>query len=130
MKRAMLSIRTMFAAMVLLFIAAGVSAAQDPLSVGGGMYKKVFENERIRVMEVTFKPGESIAVHSHPDHFVYALTGGMLSVSVVGGKTEEMNLKPGDTGWMPAQSHSAKNNSKSTLKVLVVELKEKMPAKH
>lgn len=130
MTRPTLPIRALLAATALLFLAAGISAAQDPLSVGGGMYKKVFENERIRVMEVTFKPGESIAVHSHPDHFVYALTGGALAVSVVGGKTEEMNLKAGDTGWMPAQSHSAKNNSKSTLKVLVVELKEKMSEKH
>jgi hypothetical protein len=46
---------------VLLFIVFGALAlagpVQDPLAVAPAMYKKKFENERVRVMQVTFKPG-------------------------------------------------------------------------
>jgi len=44
--------------------------AQDPVRVGPDIYKCTFENERVRVCEVTFKPGAKIATHSHPNHLV------------------------------------------------------------
>jgi quercetin dioxygenase-like cupin family protein len=97
---------------------------QDPLKVGGGIYKKLLENDRVRVLEVTFKPGESIAVHSHPDHAVYAVTAGKIEITA-NGKTQTADLKAGDTMWIPAESHSAKNTGGTTVKLVVVELREK-----
>jgi quercetin dioxygenase-like cupin family protein len=102
--------------------------AQDPLKVPGGMYKKVFENDQIRVLEVTFKPGESIGVHTHPDHFVYALEGGTLEITS-DGKVNTADLKTGTSAWIPAQSHTAKSLAKTTSRFLVVELKHSQGAK-
>lgn len=56
------------------------AAAQEPLKVAPEMYKLLHENDRIRVLEVTFKPGSKIPKHSHPDHMVYALTAGKLKI--------------------------------------------------
>ena len=61
---------------VLSLMSAQVVLAEDPLAVAPKMYKRLFENERVRVMEVTFEPGDKIAKHSHPDHFVTVLEPG------------------------------------------------------
>jgi quercetin dioxygenase-like cupin family protein len=99
------------------------SMGQDPLVAAGHVYKKKLENEKVRVMEVTFKPGQSIPWHSHPDHMAYALTGGTLTIYRSTGQSQTAKLKAGDVLWIPAEKHRAKNGGKTTLRVLVVEVK-------
>ena len=106
---------------------ASVSFAQDPLVVGGKLYKKLFENDRIRAMEVQLKPGDEIAKHSHPDHMVYVVSPGQLTLSYPDGKSNKVDVKMGEVMWTAAESHSGKNTGTTDIKLLVVELKE--PAK-
>ena len=114
---------------VFSLVIAGTATAQDPLKVGPNIYKKILENERVRMLEVKFAPGDSIAMHSHPDHAVYAITGGKLRVTTSDGKTQVADLKAGDPIWFPAVIHGAKNIGDTSLKLLVVELKEKSKVK-
>jgi quercetin dioxygenase-like cupin family protein len=109
---------------------AGTTAAwaQDPLEVGPDIYKKVFENERVRVMEVTFAPGATIGPHSHPDHFAYVMEPGTLRIKNASGMANESQAKAGDVMWINAETHSAENVGTTTLKLLVVELKPQQPA--
>ncbi len=100
-----------------------VSMGQDPLTAAGHMYKQKFENEKVRVLEVTFKPGQSIPWHSHPDHMGYAITRGTLTIYRPSGNSQTAKLKAGDVLWIPAEKHRAKNVGKTTLRVLIVELK-------
>jgi beta-alanine degradation protein BauB len=111
--------------MTISLVVAGTARAQDPLKVGPKIYKKILENDRVRMLEVTFAPGDSIGMHSHPDHAVYAITGGKLRVTTSDGKTQVADLKAGDPIWFPAIIHGAKNIGATKLKLLVVELKEK-----
>jgi quercetin dioxygenase-like cupin family protein len=99
------------------------ASAQDPLEAAPDMYKKHFENDRIRVMEVTFQPGQKIAPHSHPDHVAYLLSGGKLAVTA-NGKTEDVEVKTGDVVWFDAVTHEAANVGDTEIRILVVELKE------
>jgi quercetin dioxygenase-like cupin family protein len=108
-----------------LVLTAGTAMAQDPLTVGPNIYHKIFENARVRMMEVTFAPGDSIAMHGHPDHAVYVVTGGTLRVTNSDGKTMTAELKAGNPIWFDAVIHAAKNIGTTSLKLLVVELKEK-----
>lgn len=110
----------------LLGSAAMPARAQDPLKVAPGMYKLLFENEKVRVMEVTFKPGERIPEHSHPDHFVYVVTGGKLKITA-GEKVAEADLTPGQVMWIPAEKHWAVNLGTTDVRLLVTEVKD--PAK-
>jgi beta-alanine degradation protein BauB len=115
--------------LVLVILFAGKTAcllAADPLQVAPAMYKLNFENDRVRVMEVTFKPGEKIPEHSHPDHFVYVLEGGQLTINKAGAAPSIADLKPGQVLWIPAESHWAQNTGKTKVRLLVNELK---PAK-
>ncbi len=38
----------------------------DPVAMAPHVYKVVFENEKVRVLEATDKPGDKAEMHSHP----------------------------------------------------------------
>lgn len=100
------------------------AAAQDPVKVGSNVYKQVFENERVRVSDVRFKPGDKIAKHSHPDHFIYVLEQGKLRISKPDGTSSEADFQVGQVVWITAETHWAENIGSTELHALVVELKE------
>lgn len=106
-----------------LFVSAGFVAAQDPLAVAPGMYRLLFENDRVRVMEVTFQPGQKIAPHSHPDHYVYVAEGGTLRISKPDGSATDATVKPGDVLWIAAETHWAENVGTTVVRLVVNELK-------
>ena len=107
---------------------ARISFAVDPLEVAPDMYKLKFENERVRVLEVTFQPGQSIAEHSHPDHFVFVVEGGQITITKADGTVTNADLKAGDIVWLDAETHSAVNKGSTVVRLLVTELKEPKPA--
>lgn len=102
---------------------ASAALAADPLDVAPDMYKKLFENEKVRVMEVQFAPGQAIPEHSHPDHFVYVLQPGQLRISKPDGSATDADLQPGAVVWMSAETHSAVNTGATPVDLLVVEIK-------
>ena len=96
--------------------------AQDPLKVAKNVYKFIMENDRIRVLEVLFKPGDKAVMHYHPDHVVYVLKAGKIKITS-SGKTDLFDLKTGQVIFLKAQSHEAENTGKNDVGLLVVELK-------
>jgi quercetin dioxygenase-like cupin family protein len=98
--------------------------AQDPLKTAQNVYKKILlENEQVRVLQVEFAPGEVALWHQHPNHVVYALTAGKLEITDQGKPANIFELKAGDTMYMPAVTHMAKNIGTTTVKLVVTELK-------
>ena len=96
----------------------------DALQAASNVYKLSMENDRVRVFDVRFKPGEKAAMHMHPDHMVYVLNDGKLKLTPSNGKPQVMDLKAGQTIWIDATSHAAENLGKNDVRMLVVELKE------
>ena len=105
----------------------GTAWAQDPVKVAPDIYTLVFENERVRVCDINFEPGEKIEPHSHPDHFLYILSAGTLKISKPDGTTSDFTGTPGQVVWIPAEKHWAENVGKTPVHALVVELKEPAP---
>jgi beta-alanine degradation protein BauB len=101
----------------------GIAIAQDPGVVAKSVYHQKLANKRVRVFEIVFRPGQSIPMHAHPDHVVYVVTAGTLEITEKGKKPIKLAGKPGDTFFLPAQAHSAKNIGKSQFKAVVVELR-------
>jgi beta-alanine degradation protein BauB len=95
----------------------------DPMVAAANVYKCLNENDKVRVLKLVFKPGDVAKTHHHPDHVVYALKGGKMSLTTAG-KTQEMEIKAGSVMFLDAQDHEAKNIGKTTLNLLVVELKK------
>jgi len=56
--------------------------AEDPVQVGSSAYTTLLENERVRLLEVRMAPGDSFAMHGHPDCVVYNTQSIMMNVDV------------------------------------------------
>jgi beta-alanine degradation protein BauB len=100
------------------------TAWPDPTRVASDVYKLVMENDRARVFDVRFNPGQKAEMHGHPDHIVYVLSDYTLDLTLPDGSTKEVPLKAGQTIWMEAGPHAAKNIGKTVGHALVIELKE------
>ncbi len=108
----------------LFLMLSGGLYAQEPMNVASNVYKKVLiDNEKVRVIEVEFAPGETAPWHSHPDHIAYALTDGKLEITDKDKPPVVAELKAGDAMYMPAVTHMAKNVGTTTFKLVVTELK-------
>lgn len=46
----------------------------DPVETDPDHYKVIFENDRVRVLEYTDRPGDSTSSHEHPDSVMYTLS--------------------------------------------------------
>jgi quercetin dioxygenase-like cupin family protein len=95
----------------------------DPLVAASNIYKFKAENDNARVMEVTFKPGDTAKMHHHPQHMAYVIKGGRMKLTS-GGKSQEMNLNDGQVLFLEAQHHEAANIGDTTIDMLVVEFKK------
>lgn len=114
-----------------LFLFQGTSLyAQDPMKISSNVYRKILlENEKVRVMQVVFSPGNISTWHSHPNHVIYAETGGKIEITEKGKPAKMMDLKAGTAMYMPAVTHMAKNVGTTTIKLIVTELKPAMMTK-
>jgi mannose-6-phosphate isomerase-like protein (cupin superfamily) len=89
-----------------------------------GTARVVLDNERVRVRDVTFPPGET-AMHTHElPHVGVVIDGGTLVFKYPDGKTETARLEPGGVGFRAANvTHAPVNTGKSPVRVIEVELK-------
>jgi quercetin dioxygenase-like cupin family protein len=95
----------------------------DPTEVAGDVYHLVLENDRVRVFDVRFRPGQTAVMHRHPDHVVYALSGGTNRLLVPDGKTMDVEFKPGMALFIAAGPHETTNIGRTDVNLLVFELK-------
>ena len=97
--------------------------AQDAVQVAPHVYKVLFENERVRVLEVRMKPGESSAMHSHPAYVIYGLGGGKVRFSSPSGESAEVDVTAGDVMWRDPEEHAVDNIGTTDAHALLFELK-------
>lgn len=119
----MITYRTPLLPAIFLAVTTCSSYAQDPAKTDANIYRCTLENERIRLCEVTFKPGARIVMHWHPDRVVYSVGGGTLTVTGEDGKARDFTYQPGQSFFFTASSHSAVNNGNVEVKLVMVELK-------
>jgi quercetin dioxygenase-like cupin family protein len=91
--------------------------------VASNAYKFIIENDRMRILRVTFQPGEVAKMHHHPQHMVYVLKGGRVKLASEQ-NTQEMDLKEGTAVFLDAQNHEATNVGNTIIELLVAELKD------
>ena len=101
--------------------------SQDPAITDPELYRVVFENERVRVLEYQDRPGDRTHPHAHPDSVMYTLTSFSRRVSAAG-RQVEVELRAGQVRWVSAQEHAGENIGSTVTHALFVELKEPAPA--
>jgi len=95
----------------------------DPMDVASNVHKIKFENEKVRVLEMQFKPGDVAKMHHHPDNVVYIVKGGKLKIER-DGKANIVELEAGSVAFFETQDHEATNIGNTDINVIVVELKK------
>ncbi len=101
---------------------AAYDPAMDPLIVGAPFIKKLADTLNVKMYLFTVKPGDSAAIHSHPDHAVYVLEGGKASISFNGAASQVMELKAGMGFVSGALTDAGKNIGTTTIKLLVTDI--------
>jgi beta-alanine degradation protein BauB len=99
----------------------------DPTTTNPGLYKTVFENDRVRVLEYRDKPGESTTPHRHPDSVMYTLSTFRRRLAS-GGREVDVEIEADTVRWLDAQEHSGHNIGETETHVIFVELKESAAA--
>lgn len=97
--------------------------AEHAATVAPHAYRVLFENERVRLLEVSMEPGSSTEMHSHPDNLVYILSDGKYAFTDPSGGSAEFAVSPGDVFWMEATDHATDNVGDSTIRALMFEPK-------
>jgi quercetin dioxygenase-like cupin family protein len=103
--------------------AAAPANVAAPQPGGASVTKPVLDNPRIRVVEITFRPGAKTAAMTLPDHMLYLLTDGALVFKMAGKTPYEMTFTAGQALWLPAATGTLENAGARTVRALVVSLK-------
>lgn len=96
----------------------------DPVKVDPGHYKVVFENDSVRVLRITYRPGEKSVMHYHPASVAVYLTDGMTRMTTPDGKSQDAPAKAGGANWAPAGTHLPQNVGNRPFELILVELKK------
>jgi len=99
---------------------------QDPVVSNPALYRVVFENERVRVLEYRDGPGDKTVEHGHPDSVMVTLSSFRRRLSGHGDDID-VAIPAGTARWLPAQEHSGQNIGDTETHTLFVELKEPAP---
>jgi hypothetical protein len=127
----------LFAALVFpAFVLAGVFAspalAQEKkmeksvqkAAAGEVTLKEIQQNDKLRVYEATYKPGDVSPSAKRPMRVIHALKGGTLERTYTDGKKETVEWKTGDTRIVSEERpYAVKNIGKGVVRLLVVALK-------
>ncbi len=100
--------------------------AQDASKVDPKHYKVEFENDQVRVLRISYGPGEKSVMHEHPEGVVVYLSDAQAKFTMPDGKTMDASGKAGQTFWTPAAKHQPENTGDKPFEVIQVEMKNKI----
>ena len=109
-----------------------MSESLDPTVTNAEHYRVIFENDQVRVLEYTDRPGDQTTPHTHPDSVMYTLSSFRRRL-VSGEMHREVEMESGVAGFsrgprprgrLPAQQHYGENIGETPTHVIFVELKD------
>jgi len=96
----------------------------DALKASPENFKLLFENDHVRVLEYTLKPGLKDQPHTHPPKSSYIVTGGKLKVYRENGESEIFDDQAGTASWMDhVGKHYVENIGTTEIKIILTEVK-------
>jgi quercetin dioxygenase-like cupin family protein len=98
--------------------------SQDSVKVAPKIARVLFENDRIRIVEIKLKKRQKMEMHSHPANAVYAITRSRIKSTSPDGKAKKLKMKKGQVNWSDGGSHAVENLDKKAALSLVIELKK------
>lgn len=87
------------------------SLALDPARVAPHIFEVVLENEKVRVLRVTDRNGETQPLHSHPGRVIVHLSPCAWIVNEDDGSTRMESYKFGDVYWADPLTHGGRTSN-------------------
>jgi len=94
----------------------------DATKIAPGLYTVAKDTMGIRVLNIVYKPGDSSAMHSHPDNALYVIDGGKTQFTAQDGSKQVVEFKSGFMSIGGHEMHSVKNVGKTTVRAFLVEV--------
>jgi len=121
------SIAFLFVFTAIFFSCKKENSLPDPLQAGWNnntVCELLEENENIRVLKCTFKPGIGHEKHYHEPHFGYTLAGSKFRMIDAANGTREVNVTTGSSFYSEGTEwHEVLNIGDSTAFFLIIEPK-------
>jgi quercetin dioxygenase-like cupin family protein len=118
--------RILFQTLLVLVVGgwlAQTASAQDPVKLSPDKYKVIFNNDKMRILDVRLKAGDKSPMHSHPNYVVYSFRNSTVKFTSKDGQTADVKTKAGQCMWRNAEAHAVENTGKTDVHVLNIELK-------
>jgi ketosteroid isomerase-like protein/quercetin dioxygenase-like cupin family protein len=97
----------------------------DVVKVSPDNYNVLLENDQVRVVQYTLKPGQKDNPHTHPPRTSYIVSGGKLRVYPEGKEPVEFVEVAGQTEWSEySGKHYVENIGKTTFISVLTEVKQ------
>ena len=97
--------------------------AQDAVQVDPKHYKVEFENDQVRVLRVTYEPGEKSVMHQHPASVAVFLADASGKFTLPDGTTQDASFPAGTVRWGDGETHLPENVGDAPFELILVELK-------
>ena len=99
--------------------------APDAVTVSPDVYKVIAENDSVRVVAATWKPGQRDMMHSHPVIGIYILSDCQkMRVHHADGTSRDWSAKSGTAGAnVPVTSHAMENIGDTECRIIYFEPK-------
>ena len=97
--------------------------AADPVKVDSKHYKVEFENDKVRVLRVSYAPGEKSVMHGHPDSVLVLLDDAAGTFTNPDGSTADFDMKAREVMWAPGGDHLPASRHDKPFSPILVELK-------
>jgi quercetin dioxygenase-like cupin family protein len=96
----------------------------DGIEVSPKNFKILLENEFVRIVEYSLKPGEKDNWHTHPPKSGYVVSGGTLKIYPEKGEAFVSDEKVGNTFWSDyVGKHYDENIGNTTVTIVLTEIK-------
>ena len=98
----------------------------EELKLGGVGGRVLFENDRVKVWELTLEPGESSDLHEHTmDYMLCILEGADVDADFPNGQTAKLPVSPGQFFFIPKGGiETAVNRCDTRFREILIELKD------
>ena len=97
---------------------------KDAMESSPGNFKLLLENEYVRVLEYSLKPGQKDTPHTHPAKSSYVVSGGKLKVYLETGETIIADEETGTASWRDyVGKHYVENVGNTTVTIILTEIK-------
>jgi quercetin dioxygenase-like cupin family protein len=96
----------------------------DIVAMAPEQHKVLFENDQIRMLKVTVKPGDKVGMHTNPENVNYILKSGKLRFTNPDGSTQVIDITEGQVIPAPVGTHAVENIGNTEVQTIGIELKD------